>query len=177
MRITDYLREECVKVPLLAKKKAEAIHELVGLLDLRAPDKVHAKLHERESLMPEGTYQGDFAAFPHCIEPSEERKAHVAIGKLAEPIDWAHGENIPAPVEFILLVVSGGPKHTAYQPMIEISRILQGSSHAISPRVKNEIRGSACAAELYDFLLREAAVAQQARSLSDEGVSLRNGLK
>ena len=124
MKLTEVLRPECVKVPLAAVTKNEAIGELVDLLDqaglLRSRDDVLRAILEREAHRSTGIGHG--LAIPHGKCDRCDRLV-MAIGKTDTPIDF--GSLDGAPVTIIVLLASPldqtGPH---IQALARISRLM-----------------------------------------------------
>jgi mannitol/fructose-specific phosphotransferase system IIA component (Ntr-type) len=152
-----------------ATTRWEAIEELVDLLAEKSPkdDKatIVAKIKDRENLTPHGTYIQGGIALPH-YSGAECTGAHIAIGKLSEPIDWARDETCPTPVQIVVLSVWGGSKEAPYFFLARIAQIL-GATH-----VRDAIRAAPTASEVRACLVREDEVVAQAETLQDKGVKL-----
>jgi mannitol/fructose-specific phosphotransferase system IIA component (Ntr-type) len=168
MHITDYLSKECVKVPLRAATKWEAIGELVDVLaqkyKIGSLEAVLTMLHRREGV--DTTYLAEFMALPHVDSVSGCEGTRIAAGKSVQPIDWEREDKSPTPTDLIVLVISGGPKAELYIPMIRISQIMQ------SDRVRDEIRRASTSTELYECLVREYDAIEQLDALPKKGVKL-----
>jgi fructose-specific phosphotransferase system IIA component len=103
MRLTDILKPENIKVPLVAKTKIEAIAELVQLLadngQVTDAKKVVDAVLEREATRTTGI--GNGLAIPHgkCTGTKE---LVMAIGKPAMPIDFQSIDGRPVNVIWML---------------------------------------------------------------------------
>src|SRR3954465_8142527 len=105
MRLSDILKIQHIKVPLLAKNKKDAIAELVAVLadakEVKDPQLLLNSVLEREATRTTGL--GNGPAIPHGKCAGVDHLV-VAIGKPAEPIDF---ESIDKkPVNLIVLLAS-----------------------------------------------------------------------
>ena len=105
MRLSDILKVQHIKVPLLAKNKREAIAEMVGLLaeakEVKDSQMLLSSVLEREATRTTGI--GNGLAIPHGKCMGVEHLV-VAIAKPEEPIDF---ESIDGkPVDLIVLLAS-----------------------------------------------------------------------
>ena len=105
MLLTEILKPDCIKVPLEATNKQEAIYELVELLcdqcDIAAVDELKRAVWDRETTRTTGI--GHSIAIPHgkttgCPELC------MAMGRPAQPLDFGAIDN--KPVELIFLLAS-----------------------------------------------------------------------
>ncbi|MCX5660584.1 MAG: PTS sugar transporter subunit IIA [Planctomycetota bacterium] len=124
MRLTDVLQPECVKVPLLAANKKDAIFELVDLLAQKAgiasPDQLKEAVWQRESTRTTGIGFG--VAIPHGKSPGCTRLT-MAIGLTAQPLDF--GAIDGRPVQLIILLASPPDQTPSHiQALARISRML-----------------------------------------------------
>jgi fructose-specific phosphotransferase system IIA component len=124
MRITEILDIKCVKVPLAAQEKFQAITELVDLLDARGLlddyDAVLKAVMEREAIRSTGIGQG--FAIPHgkCNAVS---KLVMALGKVSKPIDFESIDQHPVSV-IVLLVSPTDQTGPHIQALARISRLM-----------------------------------------------------
>jgi fructose-specific phosphotransferase system IIA component len=124
MKLTDVLRLECVKVPLAAADKTQAIRELVDLLDAAAlisdRESVLQAVLEREARRSTGI--GHALAIPHGKSMACDRLV-MAIGKTSHPIDFGSIDGLP--VSIVVLLASPldqtGPH---IQALARISRLM-----------------------------------------------------
>ena len=104
MRLTDILKPENIKVPLVATDKLQAIHELVDLLgangEVNSPKKVLDAVLEREGTRSTGIGAG--VAIPHGKTDGTDHLA-LAVGKLAEPIDFGSIDGRPVSIIWLLI--------------------------------------------------------------------------
>jgi fructose-specific phosphotransferase system IIA component len=105
MRLTDILKPENIKVPLVAKTKTEAITELVNLLastgEVKDAPKVLESVLEREATRTTGI--GNGLAIPHGKNNGVDHLV-MAIGRPAAPIDFQAIDG--RPVNLIWLLAS-----------------------------------------------------------------------
>ena len=124
MKLTEILTPECIRVPLQATAKSEAITELVHLLAehgrISDRDVVLKAVMEREATRSTGIGHG--LAVPHCKSAACATLA-AAIGKPAQPLDFESKDG--QPVSFVVLLVSPlnqtGPH---IQALARISRLM-----------------------------------------------------
>jgi len=155
MRLIDILRPDCIKVPLEAQAKQEAILELVDLLcdhtGIQARQELKNAVWQRELTRTTGIGHG--IAIPHgkCSGCSE---LSIAMAKPATPIDF--GAIDGKPVDLIILLASP-PDQTGphIQALSTISRLLSDTGfHAA-------VREASGGQEIYDlFLQRETECAK-----------------
>ncbi|MFW6076926.1 MAG: PTS sugar transporter subunit IIA [Hyphomicrobiales bacterium] len=124
MRLTDILQPECVKVPLEATTKEQAIYELVDLLcgqvGMACGDQLKQAVWERETTRTTGIGHG--IAIPHgkCEGVDELR---MAIGRTSQPLEF--GAIDGKPVDLILLLASPVDQTGPHiQALAKISRML-----------------------------------------------------
>src|ERR1700722_16755541 len=103
MRLTEILKPENIKIPLVAKTKNEAITELVQLLadngQITDPKKVVEAVLEREATRTTGI--GNGLAIPHG-KCAGTKGLVMAIGKPATPIDFQAIDGRPVNVIWML---------------------------------------------------------------------------
>ena len=124
MRLSDLLELGCIKVPLAAGDKKGAIVELIDVLDgvghLADREAVVTAIMEREEVRSTGIGQG--LAIPHGKTSAVDRLV-MAIGKVAEPIDFDSMDD--APVTLIILLVSPADQTGPHiQALARISRMM-----------------------------------------------------
>jgi fructose-specific phosphotransferase system IIA component len=151
MKLTDTLTLDCVKVPLEATNKTEAIIELVDLLD--AAKLIHDRqavlqaILEREARRSTGIGHG--LAIPHGKSPACDRLV-MAIGKPAQPIDFQSIDG--QPVDLVVLLTSPldqtGPH---IQALARISRLMTIDS------VRSALSEAKTAHQLYDIIASHEA--------------------
>ena len=124
MQLIDILDLTCVKVPMQATDKFEAIKELIDLLaqnvSFEDDDLVLQAVMEREAIRSTGVGQG--FAIPHGKISSIDR-IHIAIGKLAHPIDFdsIDGQKVTIIVLLVSPLDQTGPH---IQALARISRLM-----------------------------------------------------
>ena len=146
MRLIDILRADCVKLPLAATTKQEAIYELVDLLADRGiianREELKNTVWQREMTRTTGIGHG--VAIPHG-KVSDCKSLTLAIGKTSKPIEFNAVDK--KPVELIFLLVSPidqtGPH---IQALASISRLL------INPSFRAAVRGASSSQELYRYI-------------------------
>lgn len=105
IKISQFIRPDYIKVPLIANTRDSAIEELVDLLASNGAftnkEEVLKSVLEREEVHSTGV--GNCFAIPHakCIGPSS---VVMAIGKPANPVDFKSADG--KPVSLIWLIVS-----------------------------------------------------------------------
>lgn len=134
MRLTEILRPDCLKVPLVATAKQEAIYEMVDLLAdtglVGNREELRQTVWQRETTRTTGIGHG--VAIPPCKTASAQSLV-LAIGKTAQPIDFAAIDG--RPVELIFLLVSP-PDQTGphIQALAGISRMLTDAAFRAAAR-------------------------------------------
>ena len=124
MNLLDILSVDCVKAPLIATEKRDAINELIDTLaqagKVNDPDALKEAVWLREQTRTTGIGQG--LAIQHgksdCVD-----KLVMAIGKPATPIDF---ESIDKqPVQLIVLLASPPDRTSDHiQALARISRLM-----------------------------------------------------
>ena len=124
MKLTSILPRDCVRAPMKATTKIEAITELVDLLAssgrVNDRDRVLQAVLDRERTASTGIGQG--LAVPHgkCAGCDE---LVMAIGKPAEPLDFDSKDD--RPVEIVVLLASPPNKTGPHiQALARISRLM-----------------------------------------------------
>lgn len=124
MNLLDILTVDCVKAPLDATEKKDAIEELVDTLaaagKVSDADALKDAVWSREQTRTTGIGQG--LAIPHGKSDSVDRLV-MAIGKPAEPIEF---ESIDKqPVQLIVLLASPPDRTSDHiQALARISRLM-----------------------------------------------------
>jgi PTS system fructose-specific IIC component len=120
MKLTEFLDERCVKVPMAAKDKIAAITELVDLLTAHGPvsdrEALLQAVLEREDSRSTGIGQG--LAIPHG-KTSACKRLCMAIGKPAEALDFDSLDGKPVRVVALL----AGPADQAGPHIQALARI------------------------------------------------------
>lgn len=146
MRLTDILQPDCVRVPLQALGKQDAIYELVDLLaekrQLESRDELRATVWQREQTRSTGI--GHAVAIPHGKSKSCKQLC-MAIGKAAAPIDY--GAIDGKPVELIFLLCSPVDQTGPHiQALAAISRMLT------DPAFRSAVRTAGTSQELFQLI-------------------------
>ncbi len=150
MRLTDILNSHCVKVPLTATTKQEAIFELVDVLAAgqgiadACRQELRANVWQREQTRSTGIGHG--VAIPHG-KCKSLRELCMAVGKVSPPMDFTSIDGKPVELVFLLAspVDQTGPH---IQALASISRMLT------DPLVRNGIKAALTAQELLEAVNR-----------------------
>lgn len=147
MRLTDILQPDCVRVPLQAISKQEAIYELVDLLaekmQLDSRDELRATVWQREQTRSTGI--GHAVAIPHGKSKSCKQLC-MAIGKASTPIEY--GAIDGKPVELIFLLCSPVDQTGPHiQALAAISRMLT------DPAFRSSVRTSKTSQDLFKLIV------------------------
>ena len=155
MRLSDILKIQTIKVPLLAKNKIDAITELVGVLaaagEVKDAQILLRSVLERESTRTTGI--GNGLAIPHGKCTGVDHLV-VAIGKPDTPIDF---ESIDKrPVNLIVLLASP-PDQTGphIQALARISRLMNVEAF------RQAVRAAASAQQVYDAVVAQESTMGQ----------------
>lgn len=124
MRLTDILKPECIKVPLVASDKQSAVYEMIELLAAQElitdVQMVKQAVWQRESTRTTGIGHG--LAIPHgkcdCCA-----SLCMAIGRPAQPIDFNSIDGRPVSV-IILLVSPSDQTGPHIQALATVSRMM-----------------------------------------------------
>jgi fructose-specific phosphotransferase system IIA component len=128
MRLSDIIDPDCIRVPLEATDKQNAIYELIDLLaeqgKITDKEMVHEAVWQRESTRTTGIGHG--LAIPHgkcdCCDGLT-----MAIGKPPEPIDFQSIDG--KPVRLIILLISPVDQTGPHiQALATVSRMMTDSS-------------------------------------------------
>jgi fructose-specific phosphotransferase system IIA component len=147
MKLLDILTLECIRAPLTACDKKGAIDELVDVLHAAKRVSDPAGLKEavwtRERTRTTGIGHG--LAIPHGRAPGVDR-LHMAIGKLAQPIEYQAIDGRPVSLIFML---AGPTDQTGphIQALAKISRLM------ISAEFRVQVMQAADAQRVYDLLI------------------------
>lgn len=128
MRLTDILQPDCVKAPLSATEKQEAVFELAELLAERAGiedvEELKAAIWQRESTRTTGIGHG--IGIPHG-KCKGCKSLSMAVGVTNKPIEF--GAIDGNPVELIILLASPVDQTGPHiQALAKISRMLTDES-------------------------------------------------
>ena len=146
MRLTDILQPQCIKVPLEASSKQDAIFELVDLLcdnvGIDARQELKDAVWKRELTRTTGIGHG--IAIPHG-KCSGCHSLAIALAKPAQPIDFNSIDG--RPVDLIILLASP-PDQTGphIEALATISRMLNDHSF------HGEIKKAAAPQEIFELI-------------------------
>src|SRR3954463_16438836 len=124
MRLTEILKPQNIKVPLMAKTKSEAIKELVDVLasahEVGDPQKVLESVLDREATRTTGI--GNGLAIPHGKCHGTDHLV-MAIGRCEAPIDFQSIDGRPVSLIWLL---SSPPDKTGphIHALARISRLM-----------------------------------------------------
>ena len=118
--VAELLDSECIKLDLEARRKSDALRELVELLHregkIEDPEAAQAGLIEREKLASTGIGRG--IAIPHLLS-EEARETVMAFGRKREGIRFDAIDGRPVTLVFLIV----GPKHREYAHLRLLSRL------------------------------------------------------
>jgi len=149
MRLTDILKPQDIKVPLVAKTKGEAIAELVNLLadnkEVTDPKKVLESVLDREATRTTGI--GNGLAIPHG-KCNGTTNLVMAIGKAATPIDFQSIDGRPVSLIWLL---SSPPDKTGphIHALARISRLMT------IERFRQALAQAQDAKQIYDAIVQQ----------------------
>jgi fructose-specific phosphotransferase system IIA component len=149
MRLTEILKPQNIKIPLVASNKTDAIGELVQLMaeNGNAPDakKVLEAVLDRESTRTTGI--GNGLAIPHG-KTNGVKDLVMAIGKPATPIDFQSIDG--RPVTIIWLLSSPPDKTGAHiHALARISRLMT------MDKFRQALNAATTAQEMYDIIVKQ----------------------
>lgn len=147
MRLTDILQPECVKVPLVADDKQEAIHTLVDLLaevvGIDDAEQLKQAVWQREMTRTTGIGHG--IAIPHGKSTGVDQLC-MAVGRTAQPLDFKAIDG--KPVELILLLASPQDQTGPHiQALAKISRMLTDDAF------RNALKAAESAEQAYQLIV------------------------
>lgn len=149
MRLTEILKPENVKLPLVADEKEAAIGELINLLtdngELGDPDRVRKAVLEREATRTTGI--GDGLAIPHGKTDGVTHLV-MALGRAKTPIDFQAIDGKPVTLVWLLSSPADktGPHITA---LARVSKIMAKAS------VRRKLAEATSAREMYDIIAEQ----------------------
>ena len=151
MRLTEILKPQNIKVPVLAKVKTEAIAELISLLadngEVVDPKKVLDAVMEREATRTTGI--GNGLAIPHGKCNGTDHLV-MAIGRPQTPIDFQAIDG--RPVSLIWLLTSPPDKTGPHiHALARISRLMT------IDKFRQSVANAKTAQELYDLIVQQEA--------------------
>jgi mannitol/fructose-specific phosphotransferase system IIA component (Ntr-type) len=149
MRLTEILKPENIKVPLVSTTKTDAIGELVALLAenkaITDPKKVLDSVLDREATRTTGI--GNGLAIPHgkCTGTSD---LVMAIGKAATPIDFQAIDG--RPVTLIWLLTSPPDKTGPHiHALARISRLMT------IDKFRQALNAAQTGQDVYDIIVKQ----------------------
>jgi fructose-specific phosphotransferase system IIA component len=146
MRLTEILKPQNIKVPLVARNKVEAITELVQVLaasgSVTDAKKVLDAVLERESTRTTGI--GNGLAIPHG-KTTGASELVMAIGKPSQPIDFQSIDGRPVTIIWML---SSPPDKTGphIHALARISKLMT------IDRFRQALNAAKTAEECYDII-------------------------
>ena len=149
MRLTEILKPQNIKVPVLAKVKTEAIAELISLLadngEVVDPKKVLDSVLEREATRTTGI--GNGLAIPHGKCNGTDHLV-MAIGRPQTPIDFQAIDG--RPVSLIWLLTSPPDKTGPHiHALARISRLMT------IDRFRQALANAKTSQEIYDAIVQQ----------------------
>lgn len=127
MRLTEFISEACIRVPLKARDKEAVVRELLATLPLTDEAALASTLDsvmERERLMSTGIGHG--IAIPHGTGPVGAPVA-AALGVASEPLEFDAIDG--APVHLVFLVLSQeGQQVAGMRALARLSRLLHNDA-------------------------------------------------
>ena len=151
MRLSEILRTDCIKVPLVSTDKQAALFELVDLMGTAGAvaevQQLKDAVWQREQTRTTGIGHG--IGIPHgktgCLH-----ELHMAIGLPAQPIEF--GAIDGKPVELIILLASPADQTGPHiQALAKISRILTDDVF------REAVKKAESAEQLYEMLIQHEA--------------------
>jgi nitrogen PTS system EIIA component len=151
MNLSDILSVECIRSPLDASDKQDAINELVDLLathdKVKEPESLKDAVWSREQTRTTGIGHG--LAIPHgkcdCITTPT-----LAIGRPATPMDFESMDS--QPVELIVLLASPTSSTKEHiEALAQVSRIMN------NPTFREEIYQANDAQKIYEMLVAQSS--------------------
>jgi fructose-specific phosphotransferase system IIA component len=149
MRLTEILKPQNIRVPLLAKTKSDAIKELVDVLagnkEVNDPAKVLEAVLDREATRTTGI--GNGLAIPHGKCTGTDHLV-MAIGRCETPIDFQSIDG--RPVNLIWLLSSPPDKTGPHiHALARISRLMT------IDRFRQSLVAAKDAQEVYDAIVKQ----------------------
>lgn len=151
MNLSDILSVECIRAPLEAQDKQDAINELVDLLaaqdKVKEPEALKDAVWSREQTRTTGIGHG--LAIPHgkcdCIHTPT-----LAIGRPATPMEFESMDS--QPVELIVLLASPTSSTKEHiEALAQVSRIMN------NPAFRQEIYQAEDAEQIYEMLVAQSS--------------------
>ncbi len=153
MRLSEILKPQNIKIGIESSAKADAIAELVNLLEANGEivdgKKVLESVLDREATRTTGI--GNGLAIPHGKSPGTP-KLSMAIGKPAAPIDFQSIDG--RPVTIIWLLTSPPDQAGVHiKALAAISRLMT------SDKFRFAMNNAKTAEEMYDIVLKQEIAA------------------
>jgi len=149
MRLTEILKPQNIKIPLVSRNKTDAITELVELLaqngEISDAKRVLEAVLDRESTRTTGI--GNGLAIPHG-KTNGTSDLVMAIGKPVEPIDFQSIDG--RPVTIIWLLTSPPDKTGAHiHALARISRLMT------IDKFRQSLNAATTPQEMYEIIARQ----------------------
>jgi PTS system fructose-specific IIC component len=143
MQLTDFLKEDAIRLDLESRTKQElfrnaltTLHELGYVTE---PDRVLQDLEVREDIMSTGIGQG--VAIPHA-QSEGVPETHLSVWRPRDPVDFDAMDQQPVDLVFMILGPRGiGNEHVKI--LAKISRLLHGSEF------RERLRQATSAADIF----------------------------
>ena len=153
MQLTDILKPDCIKVPLEAQNKQNAIYELVELLAHRGrcsdAEALKRAVWQRETTRTTGIGHG--VAMPHGKSPCCDRLI-MAVGRPVTPIDFDSIDKRPVSMVFLL----AGPPDLTGPHIVALARI---SRLMVRDDFRAEMLNAPDAQTIYELIAKQDSVA------------------
>ena len=152
MRLSEILKPQNIKIPLIAQQKIDAIKELVQLLadtkSVADPKQVLDAVLDREATRTTGI--GNGLAIPHG-KTTGASDLVMAIGRPAEPIEFQSIDGRPVT---IIWLVSSPPDKTGphIQALARISKLMLNDSF------RQSLNAAQGAQEMFDIIVRQESL-------------------
>jgi|ERR1700722_5236398 len=152
MRLTEILKPQNIRVPLVATNKTDAINELVHLLhangEISDPKSVLSSVLEREATRTTGI--GNGLAIPHGKCPGTDHLV-MAIGKPLTPIDFNSIDG--KPVSLVWLLTSPPDKTGPHiHALARISRLMTIEKFRLA------LNAARSAQDIFDTIVQQESV-------------------
>jgi fructose-specific phosphotransferase system IIA component len=152
MRLSEILKPENIKIPLVATQKIDAIKELVQVLadskSVADAKKVLDAVLDREATRTTGI--GNGLAIPHG-KTTGATDLVMAIGRPAEPIDFQSIDGRPVT---IIWLVSSPPDKTGphIQALARISKLM------LNDTFRQSLNAAKISQDMFDIIVRQEAM-------------------
>jgi len=149
MRLTDVLKQEYIKIPLIGKDRDSTIEQLIDTLSgmniIASKRPVFDAVLEREKLMTTGV--GNGIAIPHCKHKDSPEFA-VSLGVHPGGIDFQAIDKKPVKIVFLLV----GPEHN---PGLHIKLLSRISRLMSNEELRNQLQKCKSAEQAYELIQEE----------------------